>query len=81
LTTTSGHTVSLGNSEVSAGIYAPTADVQIHNNLTLNGEVVGETVGLPNNYDIAYDDTLKDIRLPGAGEGDWQPVVGTWAAR
>lgn len=66
--------------EIAAGIYAPSADVEMKSRSALWGAVVGSTVELKNQATVTYDPRLEDVTAPGGSGGRWEAVVGTWNA-
>lgn len=50
-----------GGSEFYGGIYAPLSSIKLSGNGTLYGAVVGEDVEITGNWELHYDESLKDI--------------------
>ena len=62
-------TISLGNNfNARAVVYAPTADITLGTNGIIYGALVGETVAVPNNGHIHYDEDLRNLDF-GGGDG------------
>lgn len=81
LSTDRGHDVVINNAaEITAGVYAPSADVKMKNRSTLRGAVVGSTVELENRAAVTYDPSLEDVTAAGGSGGRWEAVVGSWSA-
>ncbi|MGI9862731.1 hypothetical protein SDD30_15245, partial [Moorella naiadis] len=62
---------------IKAGIFDATGSVNIDNNATVNGGVVGQQVDLENHAAVNYDESLKNVG--GGSNGTWKIQAGSWA--
>ncbi|WP_256369539.1 signal peptidase II [Moorella sp. E306M] len=78
LTTDKSHDVDVNNNAaIKAGLFNATGQVNIGNNATINGGVVGQQVSLKNHAAINYDESLKNVG--GGSNGTWKIQAGSWA--
>ncbi|AOQ23178.1 Lipoprotein signal peptidase [Moorella thermoacetica] len=78
LTIDKSHDVDVNNNAaIKAGLFNATGQVNIDNNATINGGVVGQQVSLKNHATVNYDESLKNVG--GGSNGTWKIQVGSWA--
>lgn len=78
LTTDKSHDVDVNNNAaIKAGLFNATGQVNIDNNATINGGVVGQQVSLKNHAAVNYDESLKNVG--GGSNGTWKIQAGSWA--